>query len=56
MIMCEVRNMARVLDQVEADRVWTEVEKYLEEIRSSVPEDVWELILQDVDDGMSEGD
>lgn len=33
MIMCEVRNMARVLEQVEADRVWAEVEKYLEATR-----------------------
>lgn len=56
MIMCEVRNMARVLDQVEADRVWEEVAKYLEENRSSAPEDAQELILPDEDDGMSEGD
>lgn len=48
--------MARVLDQVEADRVWAEVVKYLEEIRISTPEDAQEPMLLDEDDGMSEGD
>lgn len=48
--------MARVLDQVEMDRVWAEVEKYLEVIRTSTPEDAQGLILPDEDDGMSEGD
>jgi hypothetical protein len=54
--MCEVRNMACVLDQVEADRVWAEIAKYLEEIRNSTPEDAQEPRLPDEDDGMSEGD
>lgn len=56
MIMCEVRNMAYVLDQVEVDRVWSEVAKYLEEIRKSTPEDAQDSMLPDEDDGMSEGD
>ena len=48
--------MAYVLDQVEVDRVWSEVAKYLEEIRKSTPEDAQDSMLPDEDDGMSEGD